>query len=64
MTDQKTITIDGTSYRLDDLSSVAKDHLSALQFVDARVQQLQNEWAVADTARMAYQAALKREMSR
>ena len=38
---------DGTEYNLDDLSDNAKSQLSNIQFVDAQIQQLNNEWAVA-----------------
>lgn len=57
----QTITIDGTQYDLDALSQTARDTIASLQFVDAQIQQKQNEWAIADTARMAYSAALKRD---
>lgn len=60
----KTITIDGTTYALDDLSQQAKETLKSIQFVDAQIQQKQNEWAIADTARLAYTNALKREVRR
>ena len=60
----KTITFDGQTYALTDLSSAAKDTLASIQFVDAQIQQKQNEWAVADTARIAYLNALKREAQR
>ena len=57
----QTITIDGTQYDLDSLSHSARDTIASLQFVEAQIQQKQNEWAIADTARMAYTFALKRE---
>ena len=55
------ITIDGTEYSLDNLSDAAKAQLANIQFVDAQIQQLNNEWAVADTARIGYTRALKAE---
>ena len=61
---EQVITIDGTEYNLDDLSDNAKSQLSNIQFVDAQIQQLNNEWAVADTARMGYTAALKAELEK
>ena len=61
-TDQK-ITIDEVEYNLNDLSDNAKAQLANIQFVDSQIQQLNNEWAVADTARMAYVAALKVELA-
>ncbi len=57
----QTITIDGTSYALASLSQTARDTIASLQFVEAQIQQKQNEWAIADTARLAYSNALKRE---
>jgi hypothetical protein len=60
----KTITIDGTNYDLDSLSQTARDTIASLQFVEEQIQQKQNEWAIADTARMAYTFALKREAKR
>lgn len=62
MTEPDTITIDGTAYALDSLSEAARDTIASLQFLDAQVQQKNNEWAIADTARLAYSGALKREM--
>ena len=62
-TDQK-ITIDEVEYNLSDLSDNAKAQLANLQFVDAQIQQLNNEWAVADTARMGYTNALKAELAK
>ena len=60
----KAITIDGTSYDLDSLSQTARDTIASLQFVEEQIQQKQNEWAIADTARIAYTFALKREAKR
>ena len=61
--DQK-ITIDEVEYNLSDLSDNAKAQLANIQFVDAQIQQLNNEWAVADTARMGYTNALKAELAK
>ena len=60
--DKKKISIDGTEYVLDDLSDNAKAQLLNIQFVDAQIQQLNNEWAVSDTARIGYTRALKAEL--
>ena len=62
-TEQK-ITIDEVEYNLSDLSDNAKAQLANIQFVDAQIQQLNNEWAVADTARMGYTNALKAELAK
>jgi len=61
--DQK-ITIDEVEYNLSDLSDNAKAQLANIQFVDAQIQQLNNEWAVADTARIGYTNALKAELAK
>ena len=53
------IKIDEKEYSLDKLSDDAKAQIANIQFVDMRLQQLNNEVAVADTARMAYSKALK-----
>ena len=58
------ITIDGTEYNLDKLSDNAKKQLVHIQFVDNQLQQLNNELAVADTARIGYTNALKGELSK
>lgn len=62
-TEQK-ITIDDIEYNLSDLSDNARAQLANIQFVDAQIQQLNNEWAVADTARIGYTAALKAELAK
>lgn len=61
---EQKITIDGKEYKLSDLSHKAKEQLTNLQFVDAQIQQLNNEWAVADTARIGYTNALKAELEK
>ena len=61
MTDKKSITIGGSSYAIDSLSQSAREKLASLRFVESQIQQKQNEWAIADTARFAYAIALKRE---
>ena len=62
-TDQK-ITIDEVEYNLSDLSDNARAQLASIQFVDAQLQQLNNEWAVSDTARIGYTNALKMEIAK
>ena len=56
------ITVDGVEYNINEMSDAAKAQLSDIQFVDHQVRQLQNEWAISDTARLGYQAALKGEL--
>ena len=62
--DQQTVTIDGKEYSLNDLSDAAKEQLASVQFVDAQINQLNNEWAVSDTARIGYTNALKVELAK
>ena len=62
--DKQKVSIDGTEYVLGDLSDNAKAQLLNIQFVDAQIQQLNNEWAVADTARIGYTRALKSELEK
>ena len=62
-TDQK-ITIDEVEYNVGDLSDHAKVQIINIKFVDQQLQQLQNEFAVADTARIGYTNALKNELSK
>ena len=59
---EQIVKIDEVEYKYDDLSEHAKTQLANIQFVDAQIQQLNNEWAVADTARIGYTNALKSEL--
>tara|TARA_B100001059_G_C17703645_1_gene511512 strand:- start:552 stop:758 length:207 start_codon:yes stop_codon:yes gene_type:complete len=60
----KKITIDDVEYSLDELSDNALAQLTNIQFVDAQLQKLNNEWAVSDTARIGYTNALKVELAK
>ena len=62
--DERKVNVDGVEYNLDDLSENARAQVMNLRFVSERLQQLNNELAVADTARMGYSAALKREVAK
>lgn len=62
--DVKKITIDDVDYNLDELSDNAKAQIRNVQFVDAQLQQLNNELAVSDTARIGYTNALKTELAK
>ena len=53
------VTIDGVEYLLSDLADEAKAQIKSLQFVEAEIGRLNALTAVASTARMAYQNALK-----
>ena len=57
-----TLTLEGKSYTISDLSQVARDQLVSLQFAEARLQELHNEMAVSQTAHVAYARALKAEL--
>lgn len=59
---EETITIDGVEYPLKDMSDQAKAQIANIQFVDQQLQQLNNEWAVSDTARLGYSHALQKEL--
>ena len=61
--DQK-ITIGDTEYDASNLSDEAKKQIQNLQFVDAQIMQLKNEWAIADTARIGYTRALNTELAK
>lgn len=64
MADEKQmITIDGNEYDPETLSDTAKAQITNLRFVRMRLQDLENELAVAQTARVGYAAALKRVLS-
>lgn len=60
----ETITVDDIEYKLNEVSGAARKQIVNIQFVDQQIQQLQNEWAVADTARLGYQAAFKGEINK
>ena len=63
-TDGKKITIDDVEYKIDELSDNAKTQIANISFVDSRIQQLDSEWAVSDTARIGYTNALKAELKK
>lgn len=56
------LTIDGKDYDSDALSDNAKAQLVSLQAVDRRIESLQEELAILQTARIAYGNALKTEL--
>jgi hypothetical protein len=61
MTNASKIKIDGSEYDVANLSDAARAQLDNIAFCDAQIVQLRNEWAIADTARLAYTNAVKRE---
>lgn len=63
MTDQtQTLSIDGTEYNPADLSNAAQQQLTNLRICDQEIQRLQQQLAIAQTARGAYANALKAEL--
>lgn len=58
------IKIDGKEYEIANLSDEAKAQLTNLKFVDDQIQQLNNELAISDTARIGYSSALKKELAK
>ena len=56
------ITVDDVDYNTEDLTDNGKAQLASLQFLEVQMRKLQNEWAISDTARLGYQAALKGEL--
>ena len=53
-----TVNIDGKEYSLDDLSDNAKGQLNALRVCDQKIQNLQREIAIIQTARATYAKGL------
>lgn len=54
----QTITIDGKSYNIADLSDEAKQQVANLRVADAEIERLKVQSAIAQTARNAYSKAL------
>lgn len=62
MAEQQKITIDNQEYVLDDLSDNAKAQLANLRVVDAEISRLQQQMAIAQTARNSYASVLRSEL--
>ena len=58
------ITIDGDEYDLSNASSEAEAQLKNLQFVNEQILQRNNELQIAQTAKIGYSRALKRELEK
>lgn len=58
------INVDGKDYALDSLSDNAKAQLMSIQAVDRRIENLQEELAILQTARIAYGNTLKTELGK
>ena len=57
------ITIDGQEFDLTNMSEEAKAQLNNLQFVNEQILQRNNELQIAQTAKIGYTRALKRELN-
>ncbi|MDN3524169.1 DUF6447 family protein [Halomonas sabkhae] len=60
----RTVTIDGREYPLDQLSESARNQVSNLRVTDQEIQRLQQQLAIAQTARTAYSNELKAELDK
>ncbi|OPK04601.1 DUF6447 family protein (plasmid) [Pseudomonas canadensis] len=58
MTDMPILTLNGKDYDVNQLSDVARAQVTNIQVVDAEISRLQQQLAIAQTARNAYVAAL------
>ena len=64
MANVQTIDIDGKSYDVDSLSAEAKSQLGNIQAVDLELKRLDQQKAIAQTARNAYARALQEELAK
>ena len=58
------IVIDGEEFELSNASLEAQAQLKNLQFVDEQILQRNNELQIAETAKIGYSRALKREIEK
>lgn len=58
----QTVTIDGKEYNVADLSDNARAQITNLRVTDQEIARLQQQLAIAQTARTAYANALKAEL--
>ena len=58
------ITIDGQEYDISNASDEAKAQLNNLKFVNEQILQRNNELQIAQTAKIGYSRALKRELDK
>lgn len=59
MQDEVEVTVDGVTHKVRELSEEAQVQVANLQFVDAQIADMHARLAVYQTARNAYQTALK-----
>ena len=62
--DKPTLNFEDKNYVIEDMSDQAKAQIANIQFIDQQLQQLNNEWAVSDTARLGYSHALQKELEK
>tara|TARA_B100001093_G_C26079492_1_gene698008 strand:- start:176 stop:370 length:195 start_codon:yes stop_codon:yes gene_type:complete len=55
-------TVDGVEYDVNSSSDVVKNQLNNIKFVDELILQKNNELQIAQTAKIGYSRALKREL--
>ena len=58
------INIDGVDYDTEKLSEAAKANILSISFVNEQILQLNNEMQIAETAKIGYSRALKREIEK
>ena len=58
------INIDNQEYEIPELTDTIKKQLQNLQFVDEQILQKSNELQIAQTAKIGYSRALKREIEK
>jgi len=56
------IVIDNKEYNLEDLNDVAKAQIANIQYVDAKIRDLQSQIAVMNAAKAHYLAILKQNL--
>lgn len=64
MTEEKIILIDGKEYPLTELNETARMQIANLQVVDAQIAHLQQQLAIAQTARATYASVLQVELTK
>lgn len=62
MSEEQTITIDGTEYKTSDLSDKVKGELVSMRAAEQELARLQTQAALMQTARNAYASSIKREL--
>ena len=60
----KTINIDGEKYTISSINDKIESQLDNLKFVDEQILQKNNEMQIAETAKIGYTRALKREIEK